>query len=58
MTAIDSSKSARFGDWLESRRGAGIVYFAIIPVLVVLALLLPPISIVQRISGLGSTRIT
>jgi uncharacterized protein YraI len=58
MTAIDSSKSSRLGYWLESKRGAGIVYFAIIPVLVVLALLLPPISIVQRISGLGSTRIT
>jgi uncharacterized protein YraI len=58
MTAIDSTKSSRFGDWLESKRGARIVYYVIIPVLVVLALLLPPISIVDRISGMGSTRIS
>jgi hypothetical protein len=58
MTAIDSTKSSRFGDWLESKRGARIVYFVFVPVLVILALLLPPISIVQRISGLGTTRIT
>jgi hypothetical protein len=58
MTATDSSKSSRFGDWLESKRGARIVYFVIIPVLVILALLLPPISIVQQFSGLGTTRIS
>jgi uncharacterized protein YraI len=58
MTAIDSNKSSRFGDWLESERGARIIYFAIIPVLVILALFMPPISLVQRISGLGTTRIT
>jgi uncharacterized protein YraI len=58
MTAIGSTKSSRLGSWLESRSGARIVYFAIIPVLVLLALLLPPISIVERISGLGATRIT
>jgi hypothetical protein len=58
MIATDSTRSSRFGNWLESKRGARIVYFVIIPVLVILALLLPPVSIVQRISGISSTRIT
>jgi hypothetical protein len=58
MTATDSSKSSRFGGWLESKSGSRVIYFAIIPALVILVLLLPPISIVQRISDLGATRIT
>ncbi len=58
MTATHTSRPARFGDWLESKQGARIIHFAIIPVLAILALLLPPISIAQRIADLGTTRIT
>ncbi len=54
----DSPRRSRLGETLERRRSARIIDFALIPILLIAALLLPPISLIQRISDLGTTRIT
>jgi hypothetical protein len=43
--------------WLEGKSGK-ILTYAAIPVLLIAALLLPPISIVERVTGIGASHIT
>ena len=58
MTATGFARPSRLARWLESKRSGRIINFVVIPVLLIAALLLPPISITERLGGLGTTRIT
>ena len=58
MAVAEPTTPSRFANWLEGKRGGRIVNFVVIPVLLILALLLPPISLVQRVADLGTARIT
>ena len=58
MTATGFTRPSRLARWLESKRSGRIINFVVIPVLLIAALLLPPISIIERLAGLGTTRIT
>ena len=45
-------------NWVEDKRFGRILSFVVIPVLLVAALLLPPISLIQRVQDARMTRIT
>ncbi len=57
MTVIDYPRPSRLTNWLEGKRGSRIINFVMIPLLLIVALLLPPISLIQRFSGIGYERI-
>ena len=44
--------------WLEGKTSSRVISFVIIPALLILAFLLPPISIIERITDAGATRVT
>ncbi len=58
MTATESDRPSGLARVLENKGSARIINFVVIPLLVLAVLLLPPISIGQKIADLGSTRIT
>ena len=58
MAVTETQNNSRPSGWLEQKRNSRIIDFVVIPGLLVLALLLPPISIGQRISDLGATQIS
>jgi len=58
MATTDHSNPSRLAGWLEGKRSGRIITYAVIPILVIVALLLPPVSLVQRATGMGATRIT
>jgi hypothetical protein len=57
MAVTESGSTSRPLEWLENKRASRFIDFIVIPGLVVLALLLPPISIGQRVADLGTARI-
>lgn len=58
MTPTDYPRNPRLTHLLESRTSSRIINFAVIPLLLIASLLLPPISAASRIADLGTTRIT
>ena len=58
MAARDYPRQPRASNWLEDKRLGRILTFVVIPLLIIVALVLPPISAVQRISDMGATQIT
>jgi hypothetical protein len=58
MTVIDYPRPSRLANLLEGKRGSRIINFIVIPLLLIAALLLPPISLIQRFSGMGYERIS
>ena len=58
MAMTDFPRRSRLGETLEGKRSARIINFVLIPILLIAVLLLPPISLIQRVSDLGTTRIT
>jgi len=57
MAVTDYPKPSRLTVWLEGKRGSQIIDFVVLPLLLIIALLLPPISAIQRITSLGYERI-
>jgi len=57
MAVMDYPKPSRLTTWLEGKREKRIINFVVIPILLIIALLLPPFSIVDRIMGIGYQRI-
>ncbi len=57
MTSNKPSRPGALTSWLEDRRRGRIVSFVLIPLLLILALLLPPISIVERVLDMGTARV-
>jgi len=57
MAVTDSGPASRPLDRLEDPRISRVIDFVVIPGLIILALLLPPISLPQRIADLGAVRI-
>lgn len=55
---MDYPRPSRLTNWLEGRRGSRIINFVVIPLLLIAALLLPPISLVNLILGIGFERIS
>ena len=43
--------------WLEGKTGSRVINFVVIPLLLILALLLPPVSVIERIAEAGTVRI-
>lgn len=58
MAVNTKSRPSRLTRWLEGKTSGRIINFAIIPLLLIASLLLPPISAAERVAGLGTTRIT
>ncbi len=58
MAVNSKPRLSRLTRWLEGKTSGGIINFAIIPLLLIASLLLPPISAAQRVADLGTTRIT
>lgn len=57
MTTMDYPGNPRLTRLLEGKRSSRIINFAVIPLLLIAALLLPPISVASRIADIGTTRI-
>lgn len=57
MAVTYQTRPSRLERWLEGKTSSRIINFVVIPVLLILALLLPPISVVERVADLGTTRI-
>ncbi len=58
MAVRDYPRQPQAPSWLEDKRLGRILSFVVIPLLLIAALLLPPISVVQRINDMGATQIT
>ena len=58
MATRNYPTTPRLTHWLEDKSGSRIITFVLIPLLVIAALLLPPISVIQRVLDMGTTRIT
>jgi hypothetical protein len=54
----NTPQRSRLGETLEGKRSGRVIDFILIPLLLIAVLLLPPISLIQRISDVGTTRIT
>ena len=57
MAVISNPRPSRLTRWLEGRNGR-IINFVVIPLLLIAALLLPPISLVQTVADLYTDGIT
>ena len=57
MRATEYSGQPRLMRWLEGPQSGRLITWVLIPLLVIAALLLPPISAVQKIADLGTSRI-
>jgi hypothetical protein len=57
MAVTDYPKPSHLTDWFEGKRGSRIIGYVVIPLLLIAALLLPPISLAQRVSSFGYDRI-
>lgn len=57
MAVRDYPGQSRATSWLEDKRLARILTFVVIPLLIIAALLLPPVSAVQRINGMGAATV-
>ncbi len=57
MRATEYSGQPRLVRWLEGPQSGRLITWVLIPLLVIAALLLPPISAVQKIADLGTSRI-
>ncbi len=57
MRASDYPRNPRLTRLLESKKGSRVINFAVIPILLIASLLLPPISAASRIADLGTTRV-
>ncbi len=57
MRATEHSGQPRLARWLEGPQSGRLITWVLIPVLIIAALLLPPISAVQKIADLGTSRI-
>ncbi|MGQ9841001.1 MAG: SH3 domain-containing protein [Anaerolineae bacterium] len=57
MAVTYRSRPSRLERWLEGKTSSRIIDFGVIPLLLILALLLPPISVPERVANLGTTRI-
>jgi len=58
MAVRDYPRQSTQTKWYEDKRIARILTFVVIPILIIAALLLPPISMVQRIADMGAVRVT
>ena len=58
MAVRDYPRQSTQTKWYEDKRIARILTFVVIPILLIAALLLPPISLIQRIADLGAVRVT
>ena len=58
MAVRDYPRQPQASSWLEDKRLGRILSFVVIPLLIIAALLLPPISLVQRIQDMGATQVT
>ncbi len=58
MAVNSKPRLSRLTRWLEDKTSGRIINFAIIPLLLIASLLLPPISAAQRVADLGTSRIT
>ena len=58
MAISDYPSASRFTQFLEDRSTARIITLIVIPVLLIAALLLPPISVVERIQDAGKVRVS
>ncbi len=58
MAVTEYPRHSRLTRLLEEKPSARVLNFALIPILLILALLLPPISLVQRIADTGTTSVT
>ncbi len=58
MAVRDYPRQPQQASWLEDKRLGRILSFVVIPLLIIAALLLPPISLVQRIQDMGATQVT
>src|SRR5450759_5464948 len=54
----NSTTTPRLTYWLEGKNGARIISYVVIPLLIIAALILPPISVPQKVLDLGTTGIT
>lgn len=55
MNAGPSNPLEQFAHWLGKHPGSALVYFALLPALACLALILPPLALPSRIGNLGYT---
>ena len=55
MNAGPSNPLEQFTHWLGKHPGSALVYFALLPTLACLALILPPLALPSRIGNLGYT---
>lgn len=58
MAVTSRPRPSRLERWLEGKTSGRVINLVVIPLLLIAALLLPPITIAQRIADLGSMRIT